>query len=427
MKTKTILKYFVFFLALGIMSCGSDDPIAGGPTVTSVTIVANTATSNGITTLFEGESTTFVVTDNLGNDVTAGSTITINGVTVTENPYTFTTAGTYVVVVTNGEFTSTITIVVSEVPVATSLILTTTVASCWVSEETTIKVMDDLGNDVTGVSAITVGGVAITTNPHIFQAAGTFDVVATFSNITSNTVAVTAVASTHTTKVMVEDYTGTWCGYCPRLAYKLDQLALNNANVIPVAVHNDTPFGFPQVSAMEGEFGIGGYPTGKINRTITWNETDNQVLNQLNGNRSCGLAINSSISGNDLSVTAKVHYDIDAGEEHKLVVYVLEDGLHYDQVNYMNGDSSSPWYNAGNPILNFEHENVARVVLTNVFGDVIPTGDTVLGSTYTKDFNYTIPAAYTAANLELVAFVVDSSNEVVNVQIVKAGSDQDFD
>jgi hypothetical protein len=118
---------------------------------------------------------------------------------------------------------------------------------------------------------------------------------------------------------------------------------------------------------------------------------------------------------------------IDADEEHRLVVYVLENGLLYDQENYMNNDSSSPWYGAGNPIPNFEHEHVARAVLTNVFGDQIPAGQTVLGSNYSKDFTYTIPVAYTAANLELVAFVVDSSDKVVNVQKVKAGSNQDFD
>jgi hypothetical protein len=93
----------------------------------------------------------------------------------------------------------------------------------------------------------------------------------------------------------------------------------------------------------------------------------------------------------------------------------------------MDGNSSSPWNGAGDPIQNFEHNHVARATLTNIFGDQIPADQAVLGSTYYKDFIYTIPAAYSAANLDLVAFVVDSSGKVVNVQKVKAGSDQDFD
>jgi thiol-disulfide isomerase/thioredoxin len=312
MKTKTIFKYFALFLAFGIMSCGSDDQEQGGTVEsveTSITISANTSTSNGVTSLFEGESTTFVVLNNLGVDVTQSSVITVNGVVVTENPYMFTEAGSYDVVVTNGTFTYSITIVVSSPPVPEVITLTSTIESCWVTEETTFQIMDDLGNDVTGLSVITVGGVEINSNPYVFTAGGTFDVVATYLDLTSNAVAVTAVESTHTTKVLVEDYTGTWCGYCPRLAYKIDQLAASNSNVIPVAVHNDTPFMFSQVNSMMDQFGVGGFPTGKINRTVTWNETDNQVLANMNGFRSCGLAINSSISGSTLSIEAKVHYD----------------------------------------------------------------------------------------------------------------------
>jgi len=50
-----------------------------------------------------------------------------------------------------------------------------------------------------------------------------------------------------------------------------------------------------------------------------------------------------------------------------------------------------------------------------------------MGNTYSTDFTYTIPANYVTGNLELVAFVVDSSNKVVNAQLVHAGSNQDFD
>jgi len=441
MKKISILKYFALFLAIGIMSCGSDDQLAGTPgggtpVVSSVSISANTNAAQGVTTLFEGESTTFVVTDNLGNDVTSDSVITINGDVVTDNPYVFTTAGTYVVVVTNGDFTSTITIIVEEVPVPTAITLTTNLTSCWVDESVTITVMDDLGNNVTSIADITVGGVDIIVNPHVLTAAGSFDIVATFSGLTSNTVAVTTVASTHTTKVLVEDYTGAWCGYCPRLAYNIDELATNNSSVIPVAIHvgntdpgagSHDPYDFVERSTLTSTFGIDGYPTGKINRTTTWNESDAQVLNALNDNRSCGLAIDSSISGTTLSVDAKVHYDIDADGAHRLVVYVLEDNLHYNQANYMNNDNSSHWYGAGNPIVGFEHDNVGRAVLTNVLGDAIASSEAVMGNTYTQSFNYTIPAAYVAANLELVAFVVDADDKVVNVQMVQAGSNQAFD
>lgn len=496
MKIKSIFKYFAFFIAIGIMSCGSDDSGGDGDSVTGITAIS----SDNI--VFEGEAVTFTVLNNLGVDVTDSATYTIDGVEIS-SPFTFTEGGVYVVVVTVGDFTTEVTVYVPSSVVLTtssdncnylngqitftatdnfgnvvtalstytvagvaapsnphtfvdagtydvvatygpltsntvsitvnpptSLTLETSLTSCFVTESTAVTVSDNFGNDVTSSSDITVGGAVMAANPHTFASAGSFDFTAGYYGLTSNTVTVNAVASTHTTKVMVEDYTGTWCGYCPRLAYKIDELAVADARVVPVALHSESsshPLNYPDVSILESAYSISGYPTGKINRTITWNETDSHVLSQLDDIKPLGLAIDSNISGSTLSVTAKVHYDIDVTDAHKLVVYVLEDDLFYDQVNYMNGDSSSPWYGAGDPIVGFEHDNVVRTTLTNVLGDAIPGGETVMGNTFTQDFNYTIPGGYAAANLELVACVVDSTGKVVNAQLVHAGSDQAFD
>ncbi len=416
---KTIIKFFALFIAVGIVSCGSDDDNGSGvATATSIELSAN------VTTVYVNGSVTFSVEDNLGNNVTSESDFTNNGNLMLATTYTFSEVGTYNIEATYQGLTSSVSI---EVTLPNSIILSSNKTSCWVTDSALFTITDDLGTNITAVAAISVEGTAIASNAHTFDAAGSYNVVATYLGLTSNTVTVQAVNSTHTTKVMVEDYTGTWCGYCPRLAYKIDQLAMNNANVIPVAVHDDTPFGFESVSTLSSAFGITGFPTGKINRTLTWNESDSQVLSQLNDFKACGLALETSMSGSSLSVSVDVHYDIDADSDHKLVVYILEDDLLYDQVNYMNGDPSSPWYGMGDPIVNFEHDNVARTTLTAVLGDAIPASEAVLGNTYSADFTYSIPSAYDTNNLEVVAFVVDASKTVVNVQMVKAGDDQPFD
>ncbi len=312
---------------------------------------------------------------------------------------------------------------------ATSITVSTTRNNLFVNQGTTITVTDDLGNDVTSTSTLSVDGVEISTNPYTFTSAGDFVITAVNGDLSDATgKTVTAVIPTHTTKALVEDYTGTWCGYCPRLAYKLDQLASSNSNVIPAAIHSGDAMEPSFTTTMESAFSIGGYPSGRINRTIDWNETDSQVLGYLDDPKECGLALETSISGSTLSVTAKAHYDIDAFTDHKLVVYVLENGILADQANYMNSDSTSPWFGAGNPIPNFEHNHVVRAALTDCLGDAIPAGDSVLGSTYTKDFTFSIPGSYDSSKMEVVAFVVESSSkDVVNVQKVVAGSDVDFD
>jgi len=435
MKTNSIFKYFALFLALTIMSCGSDDSDSGsggGQSTSSITAAMVIDGQNNYgdnINLVVGQSVDFTAVTNTGNNVSSNVVVTVDGVEVT-TPYSFDSVGTFDVVVTytaadGSTYTDTFTVVVAE-PTAITLSGEATPST---DNSVTFIVMDDLGNNVTNNSTFTLNGNTIT-NPHVFDTNGTYTVEATYVTTTNNTLTSNTlsleITNTHSTKVMVEDYTGTWCGYCPRLAYKIDQLSQNNSKVIPVAIHNGDSMAPSFGSTLENAAGISGFPTGKINRTITWNETDSQVLNELNNQKNVGLAIDSNISGSTLTVTAKVHFSGNITGSTKLVVYVLEDGIIASQANYMNNDSSSPWYQAGNPMPNFEHNNVARAALTNVLGDDV-TAPSFIGNSFSKDFTYSIPASYDTANLEIVAFVVDATGKTINVQYVKAGQNQAFD
>lgn len=286
----------------------------------------------------------------------------------------------------------------------------------------------DNGQSVTTSSVFYVDGVEISGNSYLFPSVGTYAVYAKKDEVQSEEVTIKIVESTHTTKVMVEDYTGTWCGYCPRLATALENTVNLDSNVIPVAIHDDNDMLFPYANEMENAFSVTGFPTGKVNRTITWNESTSQPISYTDERQKMGLAINSSISGNVITAEVKVHYDLGESNDQRLVVYLLENGLVYPQENYYNGDTSSPWYQAGNPIQNFVHDHVARATFTDVFGDAIPANERVTGNTYTADLSMSIPGSVQDTdNLEIVAFVVGADNKVRNVQKANLGENKDFD
>ncbi|WP_052158331.1 Omp28-related outer membrane protein [Lacinutrix jangbogonensis] len=428
LKELAVLSFVVFAFA-----CSSDDGNGEGSGSGGGSASASSITVEGnVSTISVGESVTFGVVNNQGVDITSSSVFTIDGTVIT-NPYTFDTSGTFVVTATNGTFTSSTTIVVGVATVPTALIMTTNVNDFWFDDgSASFVVTDDLGNNVTALVVYTAESGTLT-NPAVFASAGTYNAIATYTladntTITSNTVVLNAVASTHTTKVMIEDYTGTWCGYCPRLATALENVVNQNANVIPVAVHDDSQMEFQYVNQMANTFGVTGFPTGKVNRTIEWNESTNQPISYLSTRQHMGLAINSSLSGNSITAEVKVHYDLKIGYANRIVVYLLENGLVYNQVNYYNGDTSSEWYQTGNPIVGFVHDHVARTVFTDIFGDVIPAADANTGSTYTANYNLTVPSSVqNTANLELVAFVVGTDNKVLNVQKASLGENKDFD
>lgn len=289
-------------------------------------------------------------------------------------------------------------------------------------------VKDQAGNDVSSQAKIFVDDVAINSSSYTFDEEKSYSVYATVNDIKSSTITIKSIEPTHTTKVLLEDYTGTWCGFCPRLASKIDEITESNKDVIAVALHNDNDFLFPGISVLESAFNVTGYPSGRINRTLVWSETSIEVTTHLSNKKNLGLAISSSINENKITATVKVHYDVKSDGVNKLVVYLLENNLLADQVNYYNDDENSPWYQKGNPIKNFTHNHTARAALTNALGDIIPDSDVQTGNTYTANLTLNLPSSIKDKNnLELVAFVVSDDNSVINAQKAVLGETKDFD
>ena len=70
------------------------------------------------------------------------------------------------------------------------------------------------------------------------------------------------------------------------------------------------------------------------------------------------------------------------------MVYLTENNLIYDQANYFNFVAESYFYDLGNPILDYSHQNVLRQTLTNITGDILPEIQAL--SDFNKKFNVNI-------------------------------------
>lgn len=112
-------------------------------------------------------------------------------------------------------------------------------------------------------------------------------------------------------------------------------------------------------------------------------------------------------------------------EDKKLVLYLVEDGILRDQTNYYNQDPDSPYFNMGNPIVNFEHNHTLRGNLSDVLGDPIP--DTPALTDYVADFTFAMDPEFVAENLHLVAMVVDADNLAINSQNALVGEEKSFE
>ncbi len=282
-------------------------------------------------------------------------------------------------------------------------------------------------NNVTSAATIFVNATAITGSTYTFSQTGTFAVYAKKGTLTTDilTISVVPTLSGYVSNVLVEEYSGTWCGNCPRLLYGVDLLHQQTTKAITVGIHlfGSDPFTTTQGNNLAALRGVSGVPTGHINRTINWNgpqyENVQQVLNEIKVSSNTGISINSGLAANNLTVTVKVAYKEALTSNAKLTVYLVEDNLKYTQRNY-----SSNLYGGQANIPNFNYDGILRSVVSALEGDAIANA----GINNEKNYSLSLPANINnTANTRVVAFVTDADGNVLNVQQAKLGTLKDFE
>jgi hypothetical protein len=228
-------------------------------------------------------------------------------------------------------------------------------------------------------------------------------------------------------RVLIEDYTGTWCGNCTRVSYAIEEVKLLTDKAVTVAIHNgNDPFHFDGIAPLKNLILPNSplaLPVSRLNRMTVWTfpEATNvqQAIDFTGNNTTLGLALNSTVTNGTINLDVNMKF-IQNYTNLKLVVYLLEDKLIYNQRNYTN------YYNGVNPIVNYEHNHVLRSSLTNILGDEV-TG-TSEGSTVSKSFSLPIPANIAnSANISFAAFLVGSDNKVLNARASLANENQSFE
>lgn len=228
--------------------------------------------------------------------------------------------------------------------------------------------------------------------------------------------------------VVLEQYTGINCPYCPQGSTIANQIYNANPDrVVVIAVHTGsfanpgagqpdfrTPFG----PSLVGQTGIAGYPAGTVNRHVfpglemtpggtamgrgNWVNASNQILPQpsyLN----VGAEAEIDLTTRELTVNVEVYYTGDSPlSTNKLNVALLQDKTYA----YQAGGSSD-----------YEHNNRLVHLLSGQWGADI--ANTTEGSLHTQSFTYTIPDHYNQIpaeleNMRVAVFVAENTQEVVS-------------
>ncbi len=251
--------------------------------------------------------------------------------------------------------------------------------------------------------------------------------------------------------IMLEEFTGSWCGWCPRGAYAIQQIDKKYpGQVFAVAVHNGDPMTTPSgdslqmgIPGLAAQSAIPGFPGSWVARTgfgasNSWIQDPSNWVNMLPGidtlggpglvdqmvNKPTDVAVtvdNVTFDPASHMVSCKVNakfINAVTGEV-RLNLYVTEDsvigpsGSLYDQHCYYSSASNgnafpnNPWYSGPAVIPGWPHMHVLRTAVGGAWGiaKLIPNGPAA-GSSYSQSFTFKLPTAVTDPNhVHLIGFV----------------------
>ncbi|MBK8144845.1 MAG: Omp28-related outer membrane protein [Bacteroidetes bacterium] len=206
-------------------------------------------------------------------------------------------------------------------------------------------------------------------------------------------------------KVILEDFTGTWCGWCPEGTVILEGLlASNPANFIPVASHNGDALEVPDGAAIDVALNVTGYPNGAVDRfqfpgqakiPMGRGSWAGSVSTRLGTPAIVSVSFENAVKTGANTYSAKVNVKFTsaptAGVPLKMNVYILEDSIPATGAN-AQGNYSANVQGGASPLTNWFHNGTLRDALGGVWGYATIPANPVVGTTYSENLNITIPA-----------------------------------
>lgn len=228
--------------------------------------------------------------------------------------------------------------------------------------------------------------------------------------------------------VVIEEGTGTWCGWCPRGEVAMDYMTTTYPNdFIGIAVHNGDPM---TVTEYDNGAGISGFPGCNVDRALLGESVSQSLFETYYNDRvNMGVPANveATVSGTGANVTidaSATFYTPMSGADYRLAVVITENGVTgttsgYNQANYYSGGGSGPmggYENLTDPVpaadMVYDHVGVALLGGYDGQAGSVPASITD-GTVANYQFTYTVPATSNKANMHAVVMLLDNNTGAI--------------
>lgn len=229
------------------------------------------------------------------------------------------------------------------------------------------------------------------------------------------------------TKVIVEEATGTWCGWCPRGAVALERLTYKYPErFIGIAVHNGDPM---TVTEYDSGLAATGFPNAVVNRNefIDPSAIEGPFLQEVQEESVAMIRQGAAWDPDtrELSISMKVTALQDLSS-HKINVAITENGVTgtgsgYAQANYYSGSNDLIDINGVNykdlpstiPAADMVYDHVARAILEPFEGldDSFENG-LLVGDEKIFNFTYTVPAGFNVDEMHIISMIINPNGSI---------------
>lgn len=232
--------------------------------------------------------------------------------------------------------------------------------------------------------------------------------------------------------VVIEEFTGTWCGYCPQGILTMEAIPEHypNGNVIPVAVHNGDDMVSSSYKWVDQKYSGGSYPSAILNRY----ESVEQIFPAANcfaqidafaqapapAKVTANAAINETGDGIVFDTKTSFAYDMENANEKYVLAFGLTENKvgPYNQHNYFTSDNTGalPGFSGTTEWVSVLYNDVARQYNNrNGVNGSVPA-NVVAGQEYDYHYNMKILASTPLGdinNLNGVVYLINKSTGMV--------------
>lgn len=251
---------------------------------------------------------------------------------------------------------------------------------------------DKIGSKILKSSILQVNGVAVE-NPVTLET--------TFNCI--NTV--------YPRRAVIEEFTGTWCGWCPAGIVMMETIKKKYPEWIRIAVHYQDPMQIASYNSVINTY-VSGFPFAMVNRTLGYTPTAidastyDEIADFVANNTYCDIDFDVEFNEANVSVNSTTTFGMDTTDPHTLAFAIVQDDMGpFDQVNYYAGGSNGVmdgWEKEAGEVSTV-FDDVARVYTTysNAYPSQITEGS--------YNFSTTLPlAAVSNLKYRVIGFVINN-------------------